>query len=253
MPCSFEALLSPSEFAVLRQRDLSKYVCVVFDVLRATSSIVTALGNGASAVIPVAEISEALEIRRARPAVLLGGERGGLKIGADQTGGIAFDLGNSPAEYTRDVVAGRTIVVTTTNGTRALRACVGARSIVVACFLNLSAAAEFVVRQGPEHVLLVCAGTGDGVSLEDVIAAGAFCDQVCSAMTGCEVSDSAEVTRRAYRQSKDDLPAAVRSSRNARRLLANAALRDDVALCLRRDCYSGVPLLGTDGVIRNAV
>src|SRR5258705_11320215 len=126
-----EAEFSPAEFAVLRERDLSRTVCVVFDVLRATTSMVSALANGAEAIIPVSEISEALAIRQQRPQVLLAGEREGLRIRGNLTGGVEFDLGNSPREFTAEKVQGRTIVMTTTNGTRALRASSGARPLLV--------------------------------------------------------------------------------------------------------------------------
>src|SRR6266536_3353077 len=120
---TIEVLFTPAEFETLRKRDLSEATCVVFDVLRATSSMVTALANGAEAIIPVSEISEALEIKRKEPEVLLAGERDGLRIEANLTGSISFDLGNSPREFTREKVAGRKIAITTTNGTRALRSC----------------------------------------------------------------------------------------------------------------------------------
>src|ERR1035438_1473424 len=95
MPTTLEVLFAPAEFALLGQRDLSQTVCVVFDVLRATSTMVTALGNGAAAIAPVAEISEALGIRQRQPEVLLAGERDGLRIEGHLTAGIGFDLGNS--------------------------------------------------------------------------------------------------------------------------------------------------------------
>src|SRR5712691_4483564 len=109
MQTRLEVLFAPAEFAALAQRDLSGTVCVVFDVLRATSSIVMALANGATAIVPVAEISEALKIRERDPRVLLAGERDGLRIQGDQTGGVGFDLGNSPREFTREKVSGKTI------------------------------------------------------------------------------------------------------------------------------------------------
>src|SRR2546429_8000164 len=96
-----EVLFSPAELALLGQRDLSRTICVVFDVLRATSSIVTALSNGATAILPVTEISDALKIRRREPDVLLAGERDGLRIQRNLTGSLDFDLGNSPREFTR--------------------------------------------------------------------------------------------------------------------------------------------------------
>src|SRR5882672_2378548 len=131
MPTTLEVLFAPTEYAALSGRDLSNTVCVVFDVLRASSSMVTALAHGASAIIPVSEISEALAIRRQQPTVLLAGERDGMRIPADLTGGIDFDLGNSPREFTAETVRDRTIVTTTTNGTRALRACARANVVLV--------------------------------------------------------------------------------------------------------------------------
>src|SRR5665213_1832388 len=138
-----EVLFTPAEFATLARRDLGGTACVVFDVLRATSTFVTALHNGAKEIIPVSEISEALEIRKSRPEVLLGGERDGVRISAD---GIDFDLGNSPREYTPGKVRGKTIISTTTNGTRALRTCSGAKTVLAASFVNLGATAEFLRR-----------------------------------------------------------------------------------------------------------
>jgi hypothetical protein len=120
MSTTLEVLFAPAEYASLNQHDLRQTVCVVFDVLRATSTMVAALDNGAAAIVPVADIAEALDLRRREPDVLLAGERNGLRIQGDLTGGIEFDLGNSPREFTRARVEGRTIVMTTTNGTRAL-------------------------------------------------------------------------------------------------------------------------------------
>src|SRR6185503_15623988 len=105
MTTNLEILFTPAEFATLDQRDLSQTSCVVFDILRATTTMVTALANGAKAIIPVAEISEALAIRRREPEVLLAGERDGLRIRAAQTGSIEFDLGNSPREFRAERVA----------------------------------------------------------------------------------------------------------------------------------------------------
>jgi phosphosulfolactate phosphohydrolase-like enzyme len=173
-----EAILSPAELPALAKRDLRDATCVVFDVLRATSTFVTALHHGAKAVIPVAEISEALAFRQKLPDVLLGGERDGLRIRAGQTGGVDFDLGNSPREYTPEKVRGKTIVSTTTNGTRALRACTGAQTVLAASFMNLTATAKYIQKLQPAQVLLVCAGTRETVAIEDVLAAGALAEML---------------------------------------------------------------------------
>ncbi|MGD0253082.1 MAG: 2-phosphosulfolactate phosphatase [Verrucomicrobiota bacterium] len=240
-----EAILTPAELPALARRDLRDAACVVFDVLRATSTFVTALHNGAKAIVPVPEIAEALAIRKKQPDVLLGGERDGVKIRAAQTGGIDFDLGNSPREYTAGKVRGRTIVSTTTNGTRALRACAGAKTVLAASFLNLTATAEFIKKNQPAQVLLVCAGTRENTALEDVLAAGALCE-----MLSGEFSDSAEIVRRVYAQAKPDLAGAVRLAENARRLLSLPELRDDVSFCMQRDTYPLVAKMEADGTVR---
>jgi 2-phosphosulfolactate phosphatase len=257
---TLEVILSPAELPALAKRDLRDTVCVVLDVLRATSTFVTALHNGAKAVIPVGEIQEALAIRQRQPDVLLGGERDGVRIRAPQTGGIDFDLGNSPREYTPEKVRGKTIVSTTTNGTRALRACAGAKTTLAAAFLNLSATAKFIRQLEAAQILLVCAGTRQNMADEDVLAAGALCellvgssrcdDRTAQRAVPTNISDSAESARRAYAQAKSDLAAAVGHAENARRLLAIPELRDDVAFCLQHDRYPLVARMETDGMVR---
>ncbi len=232
-----EVLFTPAEFRALRERDLTDAVCVVLDVLRATSTFVTALAHGAAAILPVAEIAEALALRREHADVLLAGERGGVRIGADLSGGVDFDLGNSPREFTPAKVGGKTIVSTTTNGTRALRACVGAKRLLIGSFLNLSVTVDAVVRGQESRVLIVCAGTGEGTALEDVLAAGALCDLITHPTSGFELQDSAQIARRAFLSAKGNLSAVVASARNAQRLLAYAEHRDDVDLCLQLDRF----------------
>ena len=259
-----ETILTPAELPALAQHDLRATACVVFDVLRATSTFVTALHHGAKTIIPVSEIAEALAIKnsefgiRNSEFILLGGERNGVRISA---GGIDFDLGNSPREYTPEKVRGKTIVSTTTNGTRALRACANAQMVLAASFLNLNATAEFLRRNNFENILLVCAGTGENQADEDVLAAGALCELLvgssrCDDRTAQRAvptnSDSIEIARRAWLAAKLDLPVAVGKSENARRLLAIPELRGDVAFCLQRDIYPLVAKMEADGAIRRA-
>src|SRR3954464_3626464 len=99
-----EALFSPAEYSSLHSRDLSQTTCVVFDILRATTTMLTALANGAAEIVPVSEIPEALALRAKDPNILLAGERDGFRIGASQTGSIDFDFGNSPREFTPEKV-----------------------------------------------------------------------------------------------------------------------------------------------------
>ncbi|HLZ54973.1 MAG TPA: 2-phosphosulfolactate phosphatase [Verrucomicrobiae bacterium] len=258
---NIEAILTPAELPALKQRDLRDAACVVFDVLRATSTFVTALHHGATAIVPVSEIAEALAIRQKQPEVLLGGERDGVRIRAAQSGGVDFDLGNSPREFTREKVSGKTIVSTTTNGTRALRAGAGAKTVLAASFLNLAATAQFLRKLSPAHVVLVCAGTRENTALEDVLAAGALCELLNELLSPSlsslgrgegvfQLNDSAEIARATFAQAKSDLTAAVHTSENARRLLAIPELRDDVSFCLQRDIFPLVTRLETDGAIR---
>ncbi|HXG48369.1 MAG TPA: 2-phosphosulfolactate phosphatase [Methylomirabilota bacterium] len=252
MTTSLEVVLSPAELAGLAGRDLSQTTCVVFDILRATTSMISALANGAEAIIPVAEIAEALALREKNPAVLLAGERDGWRITARQTGGVEFDLGNSPREFTAERVQGRTLVMTTTNGTRALRACAGARRVLVASFLNLRATANWLRQHQPARLIIVASGTGEEPALEDVLAAGALCEKVWPqyAGTGGHVADSAEIARRLYPLMQNNLFEAMKNARNGRRLLGIPELRDDVWHCVQRETASFVAALFPGGAVR---
>jgi 2-phosphosulfolactate phosphatase len=247
---ALEVLLSPAEFESLPDRDLSATVCVVFDVLRATSSMVTALANGADGILPVEDIPEALQVRARQPEVLLAGERQGHRIQAELTGNVSFDLGNSPREFTREKVSGRIIVMTTTNGTRALRACAQAQTVLAACFLNLRATAQLLEKLMPCHLLLVCGGTFDQAAYEDALCAGALCNLVWPRHSAGAVADSAHMVRLLYDCEKADLTAALAQSRNGRRLLAQPELRDDVAFCAQTDIFSVAAELAKDGLVR---
>ncbi len=247
---SVDVLLTPAEFDALRSRDLSRTTCVVFDVLRATTSIITALANGAEAIIPVEEISEALAIRARRPEVLLAGERQGLRIRAGQAGGIEFDLGNSPREFTTEKVRGKTIVTTTTNGTRAFRACAGARSTLAGAFLNLRALADWLGRHAPEELLLVCSGTFEQTAFEDVLAAGALLHLLDPRWLGAGPSQAVRIARQVWKLAEAHLLEAVQCARNARRLLAHPELAGDVAFSIQRDTPPLVAALTGQGELR---
>ncbi len=157
---------------------------MIIDVLRASTTIITALAHGAERVRPVLAIDEARSLA-AGAGALLGGERGGRKI-------AGFDLGNSPLEYTRERVGGRAIVITTTNGTAALHACSDAAEVLVGAIVNRSAvaaAARSLARQrGATDIHLVCAGTDGAVTEEDVLAAGAILDAAERRFPGREES-----------------------------------------------------------------
>jgi 2-phosphosulfolactate phosphatase len=235
MTSNLEVLFTPAEFAALKQRDLSQTVCVVIDALRATASMLTALANGATHIFPVKEISDALEWKRSHPEALLAGERDGVMIRAWQTGSVDFDLGNSPREFGVERVSGLEIIMTTTNGTRALQACAGARTALVCAALNLGAVARWIRLDRPQNVMVVCAGTYEEAAYEDTLVAGALCELLWPQFRATQIADSAAMARNLYLATGGDLLAAMEHSKNARRLLANEALRDDVEFSMARD------------------
>ena len=225
-------------------RAVAGQTAVIIDVLRASSTIVTALDHGAAGVIPCGDPAEAKRLRASSAAseVLLGGERGGVRIDG-------FDLGNSPAEYTQDRVDGRKIVFTTTNGTRALLRCQDARHIVIGCWLNLSSLAKWLAATAAE-IHLVCAGTDGIVSGEDVLAAGAIVQQL-AVLAGTEPSmnDSAAIARGAAVQllgtAMDDsakLADYFRMTQGGRNLI-HINQQSDLPICAAISSSDCVPLL----------
>ncbi|HIN94928.1 MAG TPA: 2-phosphosulfolactate phosphatase, partial [Planctomycetes bacterium] len=152
--------------ALIDPTELTDATVVVIDVLRATSTITAALAAGAAGIIPFAEVAAARQRAAEFPGpVLLGGEREGKRING-------FDLGNSPGEYTPEVVQDQTILFTTTNGTRALATCQQASRVWLAGFVNLAAVVSQVDSTPELHIL--CAGTNEKISQEDMLLAGAL-------------------------------------------------------------------------------
>jgi 2-phosphosulfolactate phosphatase len=249
-PPRLEVFFSPAEFAALKSRDLRGTICVVFDILRATTSIVAALSNGASAVVPVETIEEAVALRRNDPGLLLAGERHGLRITAELSGGIDFDFGNSPREFQADKVRGKLLAMTTTNGTRGLKACVGADAVLAASFLNLAATESHVRERGGGRILLICSGTYEEASYEDTLAAGALVHAFWPDFQAEEIADSAQIARNIFLSASSDLLGAMRFARNGRRLLEMPDLAADVPFCLQRDTAPIVAALSAGQVVR---
>jgi len=243
---NLKTTFTPAEFEVLARTDLSQTTCVVFDILRATSSMITALANGAEQILPVASIDEALAAKAKYPDALLCGERDGLCITAAQTGGTEFDLGNSPREYTADVVTGQTLISTTTNGTRALRACVNAEHTLVASFLNLAATAEHLRAAAPENLILVCSGTYEEAALEDTLAAGALADALWEKYDECD--DATQTARLLFNCAP--VEETILQAKNAQRLLSLPDLADDVSFSLRHDAHPLLAAMGTQGWVQ---
>jgi 2-phosphosulfolactate phosphatase len=158
----------------VRETELADAAVVVIDLLRASTTVCHALAAGAKDVVPHVEVDAVLHAAPSylRSEVLLGGERGGQLI-------TGFDIGNSPAEYTPQVVFGRRILFTTTNGTRAIHHARLASRVVMGAIANVAALAESLAGESIIHLL--CAGTGGHVSRDDLLAAGAIADRLCAA------------------------------------------------------------------------
>ena len=229
-----DAALTPADIALLPQRDLTDTTCVVFDVLRATSSMITGLASGATEIHPVCTIDEARALKLQLPDAVLGGERQGDLI-------PGFDVGNSPSEYT--ALAGRRIITTTTNGTVALRACEGAERVLIAAILNLGAVAAALRTLEPKNVLLVCAGTFETFALEDGYAAGLLIAELGDVTT----TDAARTLERLAVSYPDPL-SALRAARNGQ-ALAGSGRAADVEWCAQRSWYKVVGQM-TAAVIR---
>lgn len=247
-----EVLFTPADFEALRGRDLRDSVCVVFDVLRATSSMITALANGARDILPVAEVADAVKAYASDPSALLAGERDGVRITAAVSGGIEFHLGNSPREYTPERVAGKKIITTTTNGTRALRACAGARQVLVSCLLNIGVTVRELSRDVPSSLCLVCGGTYEETAYEDALAAGAIADALWTEYAGHHVADSALMARLLFQHERRDLVGGLSRSRNGARLLMRPELAGDVAFCGQLDSHAVLATMSPEGLVTRA-
>jgi 2-phosphosulfolactate phosphatase len=204
---------------------------LVIDVLRASTTIITALASGAAAIVPVAEPDDAR--RRAGAGIVVAGERRGEKLDG-------FDLGNSPAEFAVTPMSGRTVVFTTSNGTRALLAARGAAAVAIAALINLSAAASWAAAQGRDTTV-VCAGDLGAVSLDDHVCAGLLVDRLRSRVPGARLTADAEEAWRVARPYAGDVGRLATDSRWARRL-ATAGHGADVRACLVLDTTSLVPV-----------
>jgi len=220
-----EVVLNPAEIAQLPSRDLAAATCVVFDVLRATSSMITALAHGAIEICPVCSVDEAWRLKMQQPDAVLGGERHGDII-------PGFDIGNSPSEYTG--AQDRRIITTTTNGTVALRACAGAQCVLVGALLNLGAVAAVLRARSPQAVFLVCAGTFDTFALEDAYAAGRLIAELADA----SLSDAAHAAAAVAARYPDAIEILLRA-RNGQALVA-AGRSADVEWCAQVSRYTVV-------------
>lgn len=222
------------------QRALPGQVAVMIDVLRASTVIITALGNGSKWVYPVRTRSQAIRAKEQLSGEnpLLAGERLSVKI-------PGFDLGNSPLEFSPEKVKDRGIIMTTTNGTSALVQLRKARRILVGAFINISAVVDLV--KNTEDLLLLCAGTRQRVSLEDTACAGAIIDRLFSKRKSPILTDSANIAHLVYLHYKDNLLTMMREVSEHGRRLVQLGFGKDVEFASRVDTSDVIPVMETPG------
>jgi 2-phosphosulfolactate phosphatase len=231
-----DVALSPCEIGHLHEGDLRETTVVVFDVLRATSSMITGLAHGVACFFPVETVEAAWARKQENSDLLLAGERNGVPP-------PGFDLGNSPAEFKN--LRDRRIIITTTNGTAALEQVRGANAVLLGAIVNIDGLSRLLGSISPPHLLLVCAGTGDRFSLEDAIGAGAL----LASLERTDYSDAASMVRTLYHQVCDDLEACLRGSQNGRALLA-LGKEQDLRDCSQLSTCDTVGIMQGGAVIR---
>lgn len=215
--------LSP---ALLHLYDLQNAVVVIIDVFRATSTIASVIKNGAKCIIPVDTVAKAIEISKKIDAIAAGERDGKIADGLSH--------GNSPLEYPETFIGGKTLVLTTTNGTKLLQMALdnNADTIISGSFPNLSSVCQFIIEQ-KKNVVLGCAGWKDRYNMEDTLFAGAVISKVKEHFTiHCDSSLTAEMI---YEQNKQDLIAFAPKLTHYHRLVERFGLIEDIRFCLTPD------------------
>ncbi|MFD2248209.1 2-phosphosulfolactate phosphatase [Pontibacter ruber] len=230
---SIDVCYSPE---LLHLYDLKGKAVVAVDVLRATSTMVTAFAHGAADIIPVMQLEECRTF--GEKGCLTAAERDGIKA-------EGFDLGNSPFGYMNGNIEGRTIAITTTNGTRAIRLSEEADEIIVGSFLNLQAVAQHL-KELQLDVLVVCAGWKGKFNLEDTLFAGALVERLQYEFES--ENDATLASLYLYHTAKADLLAFLRQSSHVRRL-ENLEIHKDIEFCLRHDEYDVLPVWKEDRLV----
>ena len=228
--------LSP---ALIPLFNVAGYIVVIVDIFRATSSICYGIDNGAVAIIPVSEVEECAAYREKGLDFLLAAERDGKVV-------EGFDFGNSPFSYTKDKVAGKTVVLTTTNGTHALHLSRTAKKIVIGSFLNLSALCNWLKTQD-ENILLVCAGWKNNFNLEDTLFAGAVVEQLKA--SDFKLDDAAIAANDLYQIGKNDINQYLKKTSHSERL-KKLGIEKDIEFCLQVDLTTAIPALDGDKLVK---
>ncbi len=234
----FETCFSPS---MLHLYDISDRIVVIIDVFRATSTIAAALHQGAKDIIPVSGVEECIQLGQTLPNSITAGERDG-KVAP------GLQHGNSPLEYPREFVEGKSIVLTTTNGTRLLHMCHDAEEIITGAFLNLSSVCDYLLNQ-QKNVLLACASWKDRYNLEDSLFAGAVYHRIGHAFEmNC---DSTRAAAHLYKTAEPNLYSFIQDSSHFLRL-SKFGLQYDMEYCCQIDCHDVLVKLIDDRLVTPA-
>lgn len=219
-----------------QEDELRNKSVVIIDVLRASSTIITALKNGAKAIIPVSDMGEASKIAQNVDSenYLLCGEKDGVQI-------EGYDLGNSPLEYNEDVVKGKTLIFNTTNGTKAIKKAVGSSNIYIASFLNVSSVVE-ILKNEKKDIVLVCAGWKGRLAFEDMLLAGNIIHLLNGGTLSEESTDGARVAFGMFEIYGKDIPSVIHKSNHATRLKSIVGT-EDIDYCSQVDLTDIVPRL----------
>jgi len=228
--------LSPGLIPLYRVED---YTVVIIDIFRATSSICYGIENGAEAIIPVSQVEECAAYREKGLNYLLAAERDGKVV-------EGFDFGNSPFSYTTEKVAGKTVVLTTTNGTHALHLSRNAKQIVIGSFLNLTALCNWLKTQD-ENILLVCAGWKNNFNLEDTLFAGAVVEQL--KQLDFKLDDGAIAANDLFQIGKEDINQYLKKTSHSERL-KQLGIEKDIEFCLQVDLTAAIPVLDGDRLVK---
>ena len=231
-----EVCFTPGEYEYFK----NEYeIVVVIDVLRATSAICSAFENGIAAIIPVSTIEEAIEYKAK-----------GYLVGAERKGQIVegFDFGNSPYSYMKEEFRGKEVVLTTTNGTKALHIAKDAETVVVGSLLNLDALCKWLIEQN-KNTLCLCSGWQDKFNLEDTICAGAICDALLATGNFTSDEDSSIAAKYLYLSAWDNYMGFLKSSSHRRRL-KNLNLNEDIKFCLTPNQTTVIPILKNEKLVK---
>ncbi len=206
---------------------------VIIDVLRATSTIITALVNKAKCIMPVLTVEEGWDIynKLEENSVILGGERDAIQI-------QGFAFGNSPLNYKKEKVKGKTVVITTTNGTIAINESLDADNIYIAALLNAFSVAEKIL-QDKKDIVIICSGTNGEFSLDDAYCAGMIIDYI-GKMAKIELSDLAWTLRYIYQNNKNNPHTLLKNCKHYKSL-EEKGFHGDLKYCLQTNIYSVVP------------